>query len=61
MGPGWTLASLALVVIQGALLLLTLYLMKLIVDAVTFSFLTGITGGLMTIKEIESMVSVEWL
>jgi ATP-binding cassette subfamily B protein len=60
-GPGWTIASLALVVIQGALPLLTLYLMKLIVDAVTFSFLTGITGGLMTIKEIESIVSVEWL
>jgi ATP-binding cassette subfamily B protein len=36
-GPGWTIASLALVVIQGALPLLTLYLMKLIVDAVTFS------------------------
>jgi hypothetical protein len=60
-GPGWTIASLSLVVIQGALLLLTLYLMKLIVDAVTFSFLTGITGGLMTIKKIESMVFVEWL
>ena len=61
MEVSWTIASLALVVIQGALPLLTLYLMKLIVDAVTFSFLTGITGGLMTIKEIESMVSVEWL
>ncbi len=36
-GPGWTIASLALVVIQGALPLLTLYLMKLIIDAVTFS------------------------
>ena len=35
--PGWTVASLALVVIQGVLPLLTLYLMKLIVDAVTFS------------------------
>ena len=34
---GWTMASVALVVIQGALPLLTLYLMKLIVDAVTFS------------------------
>ena len=61
MEVSWTIASLALVVIQGALPLLTLYLMKLIVDAVTFSFLTGITGGLMTIKKIESMVSVEWL
>ncbi len=36
-GPGWTIASLALVVIQGVLPLLTLYLMKLIVDAVTFA------------------------
>jgi ATP-binding cassette subfamily B protein len=36
-GPGWTIASLALVVVQGALPLLTLYLMKLIVDAVTFA------------------------
>jgi len=36
-GPGWTITSLALVVIQGVLPLLTLYLMKLIVDAVTFS------------------------
>jgi ATP-binding cassette, subfamily B, bacterial len=36
-GPGWTIASLALVVVQGALPLLTLYLMKLIVDSVTFA------------------------
>ncbi|MGB6970684.1 MAG: ABC transporter ATP-binding protein, partial [Desulfobulbales bacterium] len=35
--PGWTAASMALVVIQGVLPLLTLYLMKLIVDAVTFA------------------------
>ena len=35
--PGWTVASMALVVIQGALPLLALYLMKLIVDAVTFA------------------------
>jgi len=35
--PGWTVASLVLVFIQGALPLLTLYLMKLIVDAVTFA------------------------
>jgi ATP-binding cassette subfamily B protein len=35
--PSWTIASLVLVVIQGALPLLALYLMKLIVDAVTFS------------------------
>jgi ATP-binding cassette subfamily B protein len=36
-GPRYTAASLALVVIQGTLPLLTLYLMKLIVDSVTFS------------------------
>jgi ATP-binding cassette subfamily B protein len=36
-GPGWTIASLALVIIQGTLPLLTLYLIKLIVDAVTFA------------------------
>ena len=35
--PGWTLAGMGLVTIQGALPLLTLYLMKLIVDAVTVS------------------------
>ncbi|MDH3568160.1 MAG: ABC transporter transmembrane domain-containing protein, partial [Desulfobacteraceae bacterium] len=35
--PGWTVAGIALVFVQGVLPLLTLYLMKLIVDAVTFS------------------------
>jgi len=35
--PGWTLVAIVLVTIQGALPLLTLYLMKLIVDAVTVS------------------------
>ena len=35
--PGWTFASLVLVIIQGALPLLALYLMKLIVDAVTLA------------------------
>jgi ATP-binding cassette subfamily B protein len=39
-GPGWTIANLALVIIQGAMPLLTLYLMKLIVDAVTFALAT---------------------
>jgi len=39
-GPGWARASLALVIVQGALPLLALYLMKLIVDAVTFSLAT---------------------
>jgi ATP-binding cassette subfamily B protein len=36
-GPGWTFGSVVLVVVQGALPLLALYLVKLIVDAVTFS------------------------
>ena len=36
-GPGWTVASVVLLVIQGVLPLLSLYLLKLIVDAVTFS------------------------
>jgi ATP-binding cassette subfamily B protein len=34
-GPGWTIASLALVLVQGVLPLASLYLMKLVVDAVT--------------------------
>jgi ATP-binding cassette subfamily B protein len=36
-GPGWTIASLVLVFVQGALPLLTLYLMKLIVDGVALA------------------------
>jgi len=39
-GPGWTIASLALIVIQGVLPLVTVYLMKLVVDAVA----TGLTA-----------------
>ena len=35
--PNWTLASLALLVLQGTLPLLALYVMKLIIDAVAFS------------------------
>jgi ATP-binding cassette subfamily B protein len=35
--PGWTFASMILVLVQGVLPLVTLYLMKLIVDAVTFA------------------------
>ncbi|MFC1857283.1 ABC transporter ATP-binding protein [Thermodesulfobacteriota bacterium] len=36
-GPGWTIASLVLVFFQGVLPLLALYVMKLIVDAVTLA------------------------
>ncbi len=57
--PGWTMASLALLIVQGALPLASLYLMKLVVDAVTaaleapdrgaafgqVAFLIGLTGG----------------
>jgi len=35
--PNWTLASLALLILQGTLPLLALYVMKLIIDAVAFS------------------------
>lgn len=35
--PGWTFASMIIVLVQGVLPLVTLYLMKLIVDAVTFA------------------------
>jgi ATP-binding cassette subfamily B protein len=38
-GPGWTIASLVLVFIQGALPLLTLYIMKLIVDGVALAII----------------------
>ena len=43
--PGWTVASLALVVIQGTLPLASLYLMKLVVDAVTTSLLAADKGA----------------
>lgn len=38
--PGWTIASAALLTVQGILPLLTLYLTKLVVDAMT----AGITA-----------------
>src|SRR4030043_1482555 len=38
--PGWTVANFGLILIQGLLPLLSLYLMKLIVDAVTAGLLT---------------------
>jgi ATP-binding cassette subfamily B protein len=34
-GPSWTIVNVSLLVIQGVLLLLLLYLMKLVVDGVT--------------------------
>jgi len=39
-GSGWTIVGLSLVLLQGILPLLALYLMKLIVDAVTFALET---------------------
>ena len=39
--PGWTILSLFLTVIQGTLPLVTLYIMKLIVDAVTSAIRSG--------------------
>ena len=43
--PGWTMASLALLVVQGALPLVSLYLMKLVVDAVTTALETPDKGA----------------
>lgn len=43
--PGWTLASAGLLLVQGTLPLLALYLMKLVVDAVAYS-LTGSGPGI---------------
>ena len=48
---GWTLASIALVIVQGILPLVSLYLMKLIVDAVTI----GATARVVAFE------SVAWL
>jgi len=70
-GPGWTMASLALVAIQGALPLLALYLMKLMVDAVTFSLgapdrltafrhvavLIGLAAGVALLKALCQMIA----
>jgi ATP-binding cassette subfamily B protein len=64
--PGWTVASLALLVVQGVLPLLSLYLMKLVVDAVTtalestdkgaafgqVALLIGLTGGVVLISAL---------
>jgi ATP-binding cassette subfamily B protein len=64
--PGWTIASLALLVVQGALPLVSLYLMKLVVDAVTtavaapdkgvafgqVALLIGLTGGVTLVSAL---------
>ncbi len=64
--PGWTMASLALLVVQGVLPLLPLYLMKLVVDATTaglaapdkaaafgrVAVLIGLTGGVTLIGNL---------
>lgn len=50
--PGWTVLSVSLVAIQAVLPLAALYVMKLIVDAVT----SGLTGGV-----APSFASVLWL
>jgi len=55
-GPGWALASLALVIVQGALPLLALYLMKLIVDAVTFSL--GASDKLAAFRHVAVLVGL---
>jgi ATP-binding cassette subfamily B protein len=40
-GPSWTIANVALQIVQGLLPLLSLYLMKLLIDAVTASLTTA--------------------
>jgi ATP-binding cassette subfamily B protein len=64
--PGWTGASLALLVVQGVLPLVSLYLMKLVVDAVTtaleapdkgaafgqVALLIGLTGGVALVSAL---------
>jgi len=43
--PGWTLASGILIILQGILPLATLYLLKLIIDAITAGIGTGFVEG----------------
>jgi len=43
--PGWTIASLALLIVQGVLPLASLYLMKLVVDAVTTGLVAADKGA----------------
>ena len=69
--PGWMIASLALLVVQGALPLVSLYLMKLVVDAVTtaleapdkgaafgqVALLIGLTGGVALIGALTRSIA----
>ena len=69
--PGWTMASLALLVVQGTLPLVSLYLMKLVVDAVTtaleaadkgaafeqVALLIGLTGGVALIGAVARSIA----
>jgi len=43
-GPGWTIASLILFIVQGALPLLSLYILKLVVDAAAGADLAAATA-----------------
>jgi ATP-binding cassette subfamily B protein len=58
--PGWTTASLALVAAQGLLPLAALYLLKLLVDALTAAFQSGGrgAGGVLGILAIAAVVAV---
>lgn len=69
--PGWTIASLALLVVQGALPLVSLYLMKLVVDAVTtaleasdkgaafgqVALLIGLMGGVALVSAVARSIA----
>jgi ATP-binding cassette subfamily B protein len=54
--PGWTIAAIALVTIQGALPLLTLYLIKLIIDAVTFAL--GASDKIIAFHHVALLIGV---
>ena len=69
--PGWTIANVAFIFVQGVLPLLSLYLMKLVVDAVTtglaapdkgaafgrVAILIGITGGVTLVGALCGLIA----
>jgi ATP-binding cassette subfamily B protein len=55
--PGWTLASTAILVARGAFPLLSLYLLRLIIDAVT-AVASGPAGGAVSLGTIAGLVAL---
>ncbi len=58
-GPGWTLTSVALLIVQGVLPLLALYLLKLVVDAVAAGLTAPDPGA--TFKQVALLVGLSAL